>query len=132
MSTIPEDLRYTRDHEWIRLETGTQAVCGITDHAQHMLNDIVFVELPEPGMRVAQRQQLAVIESVKAVSDVYSPVAGEIIAVNDTLESAPEKMNSAPYAEGWLFRIEVDDPAQLDTLLSPAAYARLVEAEEEA
>ena len=132
MSTIPEDLRYTRDHEWIRLESGTQAVCGITDHAQHMLNDIVFVELPAPGMRVVQRQQLAVIESVQAVSDVYSPVGGEIIEVNDTLATAPEKLNTDPYADGWLFRIEVDDPAQLDTLLTPAAYARLVEEEEQA
>jgi len=130
MSNIPDDLKYTEDHEWVRMDEGT-ASCGITDHAQEMLNDIVFVELPEQGREVKKKDQVAVIESVKAVSDVYAPVAGKIVEVNSKLEEMPELINSDPYGEGWIFRIEADDEGDMPNLIDSKVYDELVQKEEE-
>ena len=117
---IPGDLKYTKDHEWVRIE-GDTATFGITDHAQEALGDIVFVELPEAGRSVAREEGFAVVESVKAVSDVYAPMAGEVVEANDGLESAPEKINTDPYGEGWIARVKLSDT---DTahLMDAAAY----------
>ncbi|MBN1534958.1 MAG: glycine cleavage system protein GcvH [Spirochaetes bacterium] len=127
MSSIPDDLRYSKDHEWVRMEDEFNGVCGITDHAQEMLTDIVFVELPQVDMEVGVREQVAVVESVKAVSDVYSPVSGRIIGVNTQLEESPELINDDPYGKGWIFKIEVKHPKELEDLMDAAAYSEYVE-----
>lgn len=119
---IPDHLRYAESHEWIEA-TGDERAVGITDHAQAELNDVVYVELPEVGREVKRGEAVAVVESVKAASDIYAPVDGRITAANDALSDSPETVNSAPYTDGWLFKIEPSDPAQIDTLLDPAAYA---------
>lgn len=121
MSVTPDDLLYAESHEWIRIE-GREATIGITDHAQNALNDIVFVELPQVDDTLDQGQGFGVVESVKSASDVYMPVGGRIIEVNDVLEDAPERVNEDPYGEGWLIRIEIADEAEAATLLSAAAY----------
>jgi glycine cleavage system H protein len=121
---VPQDLRYTKEHEWIRLE-GDIAVVGITDYAAEQLGDIVFVELPDAGRTVAQFAAVGVIESVKAVSDLFAPVAGEIVESNAELSGAPELLNSDPYGKGWLLRIKVAGAGQLDNLLDAAAYEAL-------
>jgi glycine cleavage system H protein len=118
---VPEDLKYCSTHEWIRPEDGSGLV-GITDHAQHELTDIVYVELPKVGARVDKGSAVAVVESVKAASDIYAPVSGEVIEVNTTLQSDPALVNTDPYGQGWLFRIRLTDPAELDSLQSPAQY----------
>jgi len=122
--TIPADLKYTREHEWIRIE-GDTATFGLTDHAQEALGDIVFVELPEIGRNVAAGEAFAVVESVKAVSDVYAPAAGEVIEVNTALEDAPEKVNEDPYGAGWIARVNMSG----DTveLLSDDEYSTYLE-----
>jgi glycine cleavage system H protein len=125
MSSIPEDLKYTNDHEWLRLEEMT-ATCGITNHAQEELTDIVFVELPENGREVAAGEQICVVESVKAVSDVFAPVSGVVTEVNGELEDSPELINSSPYEKGWLFKLEVKDQSEIDELLDADAYEDLV------
>ena len=107
MSDIPDDLRYASTHEWIRINNDGTASVGISDHAQDALGDIVFVELPEPGSTVNAKDEVAVVESVKAASDIYSPVSGEITAVNEALVDAPETVNSSPYENGWFFKIKV-------------------------
>lgn len=122
--TIPADLKYTREHEWVRFE-GEEATVGISDHAQEALGDIVFVELPEVGRVVAPGEAFAVVESVKAVSDIYAPVGGEIIAVNEELESSPEKVNTDPYGSGWIARIKTDGSSV--ELLDEAAYTTFLE-----
>jgi glycine cleavage system H protein len=123
MSQIPENLKYTKDHEWIAVDADAlNGTCGITDHAQEMLTDIVFVELPEKGMEVEKGGRIAVVESVKAVSDVYAPVSGVITAVNSALENSPELINSDPYGEGWLFKLSVKNAGELDDLMDAAAY----------
>ena len=122
---IPADLRYTREHEWVRVE-GDVATVGITAHAADQLGDIVFVELPEPGKALAQFATFGVVESVKAVSDLFAPVGGEVVEANAALASAPEVVNSDPYGAGWMLRIRLADPAQVDALLDPAAYEALV------
>jgi glycine cleavage system H protein len=122
MSTI----RFTRDHEWIRLD-GDLAVVGITDFAQSQLGDVVYVELPEIGRRVEQGKQAAVVESVKAASDVYAPASGEVAEVNDTLAADPAKVNADAMGEGWFFKLRLADPKELDALLDEAAYKRFVE-----
>ncbi len=122
--TIPADLQYTKEHEWVRIE-GEEATVGISDHAQEALGDIVFVELPEIGRVVKPGEAFAVVESVKAVSDIYAPVGGEIIAVNEELESAPEKVNTDPYGAGWIARIKTDGSSV--ELLDEAAYATFLE-----
>ncbi len=122
---IPADLRYTREHEWVRVE-GDVATVGITAHAADQLGDIVFVELPAPGTALAQFATFGVVESVKAVSDLFAPVAGEVVEANAALAAAPEVVNGDPYGAGWMLRIRLADPAQVDALLDPAAYEALV------
>ena len=120
-----DEPRYTEDHEWVRIEDGL-AVVGITDHAQEQLGDVVFVELPEPGSALARGAEAAVVESVKAASEVYAPVSGEVVAVNAALGDDPGLVNRAPDGEGWFFTIRMSDPAELDGLMDAAAYrARL-------
>jgi glycine cleavage system H protein len=118
---IPEDLRYTASHEWVRREADGTLSIGITDHAQDSLGELVFVEMPEPGRRLAEGDACAVVESVKAASDVYAPVAGEVVARNDALAEAPAEVNKDPYA-AWLFRIKPDREAALDNLMDAGAY----------
>jgi len=123
MSNIPSDLRYRDSHEWIRAEDEGTVVVGISDHAQEALGDMVFVELPEPGMSYDQAEACAVVESVKAASDIYAPVSGEVVEANGKLEDSPELVNSDPYGEGWLFRMIPSDSSELDGLLDAEAYA---------
>ncbi|MFS6938567.1 glycine cleavage system protein GcvH [Neisseria animaloris] len=123
MSNIPAELKYVPSHEWLRLEADGSVTVGITHHAQELLGDIVFVELPEVGANLAAEEQAGVVESVKAASDVYAPIAGEILAVNDALVDAPEIANSEPYGAGWFFKIKPADAADLDGLLTAEQYA---------
>jgi len=127
-SHVPEDLRYTGQHEWVRLE-GTEATVGITDFAQHALGEVTYVELPEVGTEVAHGGELAVVESLKAASDVYAPVAGRVLAVNSALEDEPKRINENPYGEGWLCKLVGVDSAGLDALLTAAQYRQLLEQE---
>jgi glycine cleavage system H protein len=124
----PENLRYTKEHEWVRVE-GDLGVVGITDHAQHELGDIVYVDLPKTGAIVDQGKSLGSVESVKAVSDIYSPVSGEVIEVNETLGQAPERLNQDPHGAAWLVKIRLSAPDQLKSLLSAADYQAYVGAE---
>jgi glycine cleavage system H protein len=119
-------LRYTRDHEWVRVD-GDLAVVGITDYAQSQLGDVVYVELPEVGHRVEQGKEAAVVESVKAASEVYAPVSGEVVEVNEALATDPARVNADPIGEGWFIKLRLDDPKQLDTLMDEEAYKRFVE-----
>jgi glycine cleavage system H protein len=119
-------LRFTKDHEWVRLE-GDLAVVGITDYAQSQLGDVVYVELPEIGRRVEQGKEAAVVESVKAASEVYAPVSGEVAEVNEGLAADPAMVNGDPMGEGWFLKLRLDDPKQLDSLMDEAAYKGLVE-----
>jgi len=130
MSEVPESLRYAESHEWARQEEDGTITVGITDHAQDLLGDLVFVELPEVGHVVAAKEELAVVESVKAASDVYSPMAGEVIAVNGALADAPELINQDAYGEGWLVRLRPEFAGVWEGLLDAAAYAELAEKEE--
>ena len=124
----PEDLRYTKEHEWVRVE-GAAGVIGITDYAQQQLGDIVFVELPRIGAQVSQGQALGSVESVKAVSDVYAPVSGEVVAINEALAAAPETINQDPHGAAWLAKIRLSAPEELDQLLSAADYEAYIGAE---
>jgi glycine cleavage system H protein len=119
-------LRYTRDHEWVRID-GDLAVVGISDYAQSQLGDVVYVELPEIGRRVEQGKEAAVVESVKAASEVYAPVSGEVVEVNEALAADPARVNADPIGEGWFIKLRPDDPKQLDTLMDEEAYKRFVE-----
>ncbi|MFW9609704.1 MAG: glycine cleavage system protein GcvH [Aquaspirillum sp.] len=123
MSQIPAELKYVASHEWIRDEGNGVVTVGITDHAQALLGDVVYVELPEVGSHLAEGDGAGVVESVKAASDVYAPIAGEILEVNAELEANPELANSEPYAAGWFFKIKPANAADLDGLLDAAAYA---------
>ena len=123
MSNIPADLKYVSSHEWLRLEADGSVTVGITEHAQALLGDLVSVELPEVGASLTADEQAGVVESVKAASDVYAPIAGEIVAVNEALVDAPETANSAPYGDGWFFKIKPANAADLDGLLSAEQYA---------
>lgn len=123
MSDFPDDLRYAATHEWVRVEEDGSITVGITDHAQELLGDIVFIELPEEGATVSAQEEVSVVESVKAASDIYAPLSGEIIAVNEDLADSPETVNSDPYGEGWLFRILPSNMTELDELLDAEAYA---------
>lgn len=127
MSEIPSELLYRESHEWVRDEGNGTAVMGISDHAQSALGDMVFVELPEPGLSYAQGDPCAVVESVKAASDVYAAVSGEVIESNAGLEDNPELVNTDPYGEGWLIRFQLSNPSELEGLLSAEAYAELQE-----
>ncbi len=126
---IPEDRRYSKTHEWVKLE-GDVATVGISDFAQESLGDVVYVELPESGRQVAAGEAVAVIESVKTASDVYAPLAGEVVEVNESLADEPELVNGDPYGGGWLFRLRVSRPAEFESLLDASAYAKVIEEEE--
>ncbi|MGA0023391.1 MAG: glycine cleavage system protein GcvH [Burkholderiales bacterium] len=128
MMSTPEHLKYTASHEWVRRESDGTVTIGITDHAQEMLGDVVFVDNPAPGRKLRQGEECGVIESVKAAADIYAPVSGEIVAANAELGDAPEKVNQDPYS-AWMFRIKPDDPAEIDALLDAAAYKKIAEAE---
>jgi len=121
----PEHLRYTREHEWA-LQEGNRVRVGITHFAQQELGDVVYVELPAPGTAVQQGQRFAVVESVKAVSDIYAPVSGTVVEVNGRLSTEPELLNRDPYGEGWICLLELSNPAELETLLSAAEYRQLI------
>ena len=123
---IPPELRYSSDHEWVRVE-GTIATIGITEYAQDALGDVVFVEMPETGLAVAAGDSFTEVESTKSVSDIYAPVTGSISEVNEALEAQPELLNSDPYGEGWICRIEFTDASQLDELMDADAYRTLTE-----
>jgi glycine cleavage system H protein len=130
MSEIPAELRFVSTHEWARLEEDGTVTVGITDHAQEALGDIVYVELPEIGQTLSAQSEAGVVESVKAASDIYAPIGGTVVAVNDTLEDAPETVNQDPYGDGWFYRIEPDDVADLEELLDAEGYAEVCEADE--
>jgi len=129
MSEIPEDLKYIQSHEWVRIEDGIATV-GITDHAQEELGDIVFVELPETGDSLNVDDACGVVESVKAASDLFSPIAGDVIDNNAALIDEPELINSSPYSEGWLFKVRLDEDCNLDDLLTAVQYAEMLAEEE--
>lgn len=122
----PENFRYTKDHEWVKIE-GDTATIGITDFAQKQLGDVVYVELPEIGSQLEFHQSLGVVESVKAVSDIYSPVAGEVVAVNEELNDVPEVLNEDPHGKGWIIRIKIKDEAELEKLMSISEYEQYLE-----
>ncbi len=123
---LPDDLRYSSDHEWVRLEDGKLRV-GITDYAQDALGDVVYVEIPELGAKVEASAKVSEVESTKSVSDIYAPVAGTVVAVNADLSDSPERLNDDPYGDGWICVIEPADPSALDTLLDVDGYRRLIE-----
>jgi glycine cleavage system H protein len=121
MTNVPSDLKYARTHEWVRV-SGDTATVGITDHAQHELTDVVFVELPAVGAQVKAGEACAVVESVKTASDIYSPVSGQIVEVNQAAVDNPALVNSEPYGSGWFYKIRLSNPAEVNSLLSPQAY----------
>lgn len=127
MSKYPDNLKYASSHEWIRVDDDGTATVGISDHAQDALGDIVFVDLPEIGTTVNAKDEVAVVESVKAASDIYSPVSGEIIAINSDLVDTPETVNSQPYDGGWFFKIAISDETELEELMDAEAYAEHVD-----
>ena len=129
MSSVPSELKYVKTHEWVRDEGDGTVTIGITDHAQKLLGDLVFVELPEIGTQIEAEAECAVVESVKAASDVYSPVTGEVIDINAGLADAPEIINEDPYDSGWMFRVRLSDPDELETLMDADAYIELCAAE---
>ena len=122
---VPKELLYTKDHEWVRLEDGKARV-GITDHAQKSLGDIVYVELPAVGKTVKKGERAATVESVKAVGEVFAPLSGKVVAVNETVTQSPDLINKDPYGQGWLFVLEIADNEEIETLLTPEAYEELV------
>lgn len=127
--TLPVDLKYTDTHEWIRSEPDGTISVGITDHAQELLGDMVFVEIPEVGRKLVRDKECGVVESVKAASDIYAPVSGEVVAVNSELQAAPEKINADPF-EAWIFRLKPENHAELNGLLDAAAYQQLINSQE--
>jgi glycine cleavage system H protein len=131
MSETPDDLRYAKTHEWARREEDGTMTVGITDHAQEMLGDLVYVELPETGRTVSAEEEIGVVESVKAASDIYSPISGEVTEVNEALTDSPELINGDPYGEGWLMRIKPDDEREWESLLDAEAYQELADSEEQ-
>lgn len=122
---IPSDLRYTEEHEWVKIENN-RVVMGITNYAQQELGDVVYIDLPGVGEKVKQKTLLTTIESIKAVSDIYAPVSGEVVEVNDDLQHSPELINQDPYGKGWIAVIELGDPGELESLLKPDAYKKHV------
>jgi glycine cleavage system H protein len=127
MSNIPEDLKYTQSHEWVSREANGNVRIGITDHAQEALGDLVFVELPAVGDETDQGDSVAVVESVKAASDIYAPVTGEVVAINEDLEDDPGLINNDPYGDGWLYEVALSDESELDDLLDAEAYEESLE-----
>lgn len=130
MSDIPGDLKFAKSHEWVRVEQDGTVTVGISDHAQAQLGDLVYVELPEVGSSVQAGNGTAVVESVKAASDIYSPLSGEVISVNEDLADAPETINTDAYGDGWIFKLKISDRSELDSLLGPDEYAELIENED--
>jgi glycine cleavage system H protein len=130
MSEIPTECRFLASHEWARLEEDGMVTIGISDYAQNALGDVVFVELPEEGQQIAAGEESGVVESVKAASDIYAPVSGVVVAVNSALDEAPEKVNTDPYGEGWFFKLEPDDVAELEELLDGEAYQEVCDEDE--
>lgn len=130
MANVPEDLHYTKDHEWIRLEGDTGTI-GITDHAQHALGDVVYVELPKVGDKFDARQAFGSVESVKAVSELFIPVAGEVTETNSALQDEPERVNNAPYTDAWMLKVRVTNPGEIDALLNAAEYEDYLKSSEE-
>ena len=129
MSDIPADLKYIASHEWVRVEGDGTVTVGVTDHAQDALGDVVYVELPEVDVVLSAGDEAGVVESVKAASDIYTPLSGTVIAVNNTLEDAPEQVNSDPYGEGWFFKLRLADAGELDELLDADGYADVCDAD---
>ena len=127
MSNIPSELRYATSHEWVRNEGDGTVTIGITEHAQDLLGDMVFVELPEVGENVSTGDDVAVAESVKAASDIYAPVSGEVIAVNEDLEDSPELVNSDAFGDGWMFKIKLDDASEVEALLDAEGYENSID-----
>ncbi|HYG79672.1 MAG TPA: glycine cleavage system protein GcvH [Pyrinomonadaceae bacterium] len=130
MANVPEDLHYSKDHEWIRVE-GDVGTIGITDHAQNSLGDVVYVELPKAGESFAAHESFGSVESVKAVSEIFTPVGGEVIEVNEALQDEPERVNTDPYGEGWMIRVRMTHPGEVDSLLTAAEYEDFTKAEAE-
>ena len=131
MSHIPEELRYNDSHEWVRQEEDGTVTVGITDHAQAQLGDLVYVELPEPGASLQANESLGVVESVKAASDIFSPIGGRVVAVNTALADAPEQVNADPYGDGWLVRLAPEDPGEIGALLDSEGYQAMLDSENE-
>jgi len=129
MSEVPGDLSYIETHQWVRVSEDGTATVGITDFAQEQLGDVVFVQLPEPGSQVTGGEEAGVAESVKSASDVFSPVSGEVIEINESLEDEPEKLNEDPYGDGWLFKVAMSDTGELDGLMDAEAYAEHISEE---
>ncbi|WP_411360324.1 MULTISPECIES: glycine cleavage system protein GcvH [unclassified Pseudidiomarina] len=127
MSSIPKELKYASTHEWVRNDGDGVFTVGITEHAQDLLGDMVFVELPEVGDTVSAGDDVAVCESVKAASDIYAPIAGEVLEVNEDLEDAPETVNNDPYGDGWLFKIKAEDPSEVESLLDAEGYQAVID-----
>ncbi|NQY33791.1 MAG: glycine cleavage system protein GcvH [Alteromonadaceae bacterium] len=127
MSNIPSDLKYATSHEWVRNEGDGTVTIGITEHAQGLLGDMVFVELPEVGDKVTTGDDIAVAESVKAASDIYAPVSGEVVAINEDLEDSPELVNSDAFGDGWMFKIKLDDAGELENLLNAEGYKNSID-----
>ena len=130
MANVPEDLHYSKDHEWARVE-GDIAVIGITDHAQDQLGDVVYVELPKAGEEFAAHESFGSVESVKAVSEIFTPVSGEVVAANESLADEPEKVNQDPYGEGWMIKIKIKSSGEIDSMLTAAEYEDFTKAESE-
>ena len=130
MANVPEDLHYSKDHEWVRVE-GDQAIIGVTDYAQDSLGDVVYVELPKLGDKFAANESFGSVESVKAVSEVFTPVSGEVVQINEALADEPEKVNSDPYGAGWMIRVRMSSSGEVDSLLSAAEYEDFTKAETE-
>ncbi len=125
MTLIPENLKYTDQHEWLRVE-GDHAVIGITDYAQRELGDIVYLELPSPGAKVEAKKPFGVVEAVKTVSDLYAPISGEVLEVNDALSSDASTVNKEPYGRGWMIKIKLSNPSEVESLLGPKEYAQIL------
>jgi glycine cleavage system H protein len=130
MANVPEDLHYSKDHEWVRVE-GDQAIIGITDYAQDSLGDVVYVELPKVGDEFAANESFGSVESVKAVSEVFTPISGAVVQINESLADEPEKVNSDPYGQGWMIRVRMSSAGEVDSLLSAAEYEDFTKAESE-
>lgn len=130
MANVPENLHYSKDHEWVRVD-GDIAIIGITDYAQNSLGDVVYVELPKPGDDFSANEPFGSVESVKAVSEMFTPVSGEVVEINETLADEPEKVNSDPYDSGWMIRLRMSNPGEVDSLLTAAEYEDFTKAESE-
>ena len=130
MANVPENLHYSKDHEWVRVD-GELAIVGITDYAQNSLGDVVYVELPKPGEEFTSNEAFGSVESVKAVSEMFTPVSGQVVEVNEALADEPEKVNSDPYGDGWMIRLKMASPGEVDSLLTAAEYEDFTKAETE-